>query len=388
MLDPLGYHGGSLPTMPPLADSLAITGGKVVSSTPPQDERGVDRPASGVIAIGAVQVGAGTTQVLMVNTISDAGSLANGPVNGTGGPILSLRGAFAVADSFSGATAIYFDPTIFGTTAQHITLTGTSTSIMSTGDDTTVYAPDVGLTVVGSLVNDSLLTIIGGRQGSPLAIGVSGTAALAGAITGTGALTVGSTTTVGFVQLAALPEGTGTLTYVSAYSDAQSALTISAASYLDVTNNRFYINYADGGYSNGPDPIASVVDYLSAAYNGGTQSFSTLGVGIVSSTVGSLNASQTAGSHSTIYSIGYADGANGLISGLSTGQILIMPTLAGDLRLQGDVTFGDDQVLDQNFGLTGGWDEGNFSYQVTVDFGDFQMLSQDFGKNDSALFTS
>jgi len=35
--------------------------------------------------------------------------------------------------------------------------------------------------------------------------------------------------------------------------------------------------------------------------------------------------------------------------------------------------------------ISGGWDEGNFTYGPTVAFGDFQLLAQDLGANSSAL---
>jgi hypothetical protein len=87
-----------------------------------------------------------------------------------------------------------------------------------------------------------------------------------------------------------------------------------------------------------------------------------------------------------IYSVGYADGGDGIVSGFSSGQIEVMPTLAGDAKLQGDVVFGDFQLLSQYFGQTGTtWDEGNFTYGSSTNFGDFQLLSQNFGASDSGL---
>ncbi|HUB27363.1 MAG TPA: PEP-CTERM sorting domain-containing protein, partial [Tepidisphaeraceae bacterium] len=86
-----------------------------------------------------------------------------------------------------------------------------------------------------------------------------------------------------------------------------------------------------------------------------------------------------------IYSIGYADGSDG-ITGVPSGEIEILPTLAGDAKLQGNVVFGDFQLLAQYFGQAGAsWDEGDFTYSGTTNFGDFQLLAQDFGANSSGL---
>jgi hypothetical protein len=54
--------------------------------------------------------------------------------------------------------------------------------------------------------------------------------------------------------------------------------------------------------------------------------------------------------------------------------------------MQGNVVFGDFQLLSQYFGQSGtSWDEGDFTYNGTTNFGDFQLLSQNFGANASAL---
>jgi hypothetical protein len=152
----------------------------------------------------------------------------------------------------------------------------------------------------------------------------------------------------------------------------QSSLTISPGSALDLTNNTFQIHYGSAA-----DPISGIISYLSSGYSGGAWS----GSGINSSAVANLNGSQSA----LIYSIGYADGADG-ITGVPSGEIEIMPTLAGDAKLQGNVVFGDFQLLSQYFGQAGtNWDEGNFTYGSTTNFGDFQLLAQNFGVNASAL---
>jgi regulation of enolase protein 1 (concanavalin A-like superfamily) len=148
------------------------------------------------------------------------------------------------------------------------------------------------------------------------------------------------------------------------------ALTIQNGGLLDLTNSTLTINYAGGS-----DPILTIQSYISSGYNNGSWT----GFGIVSSTIAAENASQS----NLLYAIGYADGADGIVSGLSSGQIEIMPTLAGDATLQGNVSFGDFQLLSQYFGQSGGWDEGNFTYGSTIDFGDFQLLSQNFGQTTS-----
>jgi len=154
----------------------------------------------------------------------------------------------------------------------------------------------------------------------------------------------------------ATPSGTPCVVLVS-------SLSIGANSTFDIGNNELLINYGANA-----DPISTIQSYLA-------------GSGIVSSTVASLNAGQG----SPVYGIGYADSADGIVSGLSSGQIEIMPALAGDAKLAVEVDFGDFQILTQYFGQSGDWDEGNFTGVSTINFGDFQLLSENFGANSAAI---
>ncbi|HUB26043.1 MAG TPA: PEP-CTERM sorting domain-containing protein, partial [Tepidisphaeraceae bacterium] len=149
------------------------------------------------------------------------------------------------------------------------------------------------------------------------------------------------------------------------------SLAVSGGGTLDITNNMVTLTYS------GHDPIASIASALATGYAGGNWN----GGGIDSSAVASLQASQG----KLIYAIGYSDGADGILPTLSSGQIEILPTLAGDAKLEGIVVFGDFQIMAEYFGKSVGWDEGNFTYGSTVDFGDFQSLAQNFGQTASAL---
>jgi autotransporter-associated beta strand protein len=181
----------------------------------------------------------------------------------------------------------------------------------------------------------------------------------AGAIPGNTSLTIAA------AGVAKLTSGIGPLTL--------SSLNILGGGLLDVANNPVYINYGIGSQS----PIAAIQSDLQFGYDFGAWN----GSGIISSEVASLNLSQS----SLIYSVGYADGADG-ITGLSSGEIEILPTLAGDAKLQGNVVFGDFQLLSQYFGQSDTtWDEGDFTYSGTTNFGDFQLLSQNFGQSASGL---
>jgi hypothetical protein len=109
---------------------------------------------------------------------------------------------------------------------------------------------------------------------------------------------------------------------------------------------------------------------LASGYNGGTWN----GPGINSSV-----AALPANSH---YGIGYADGADGVVTGLPSGQIEIKYTLLGDADLDGSVTGIDFTILASNIGkAVSGWDKGDFDYDGFVTGSDFTALVEHLGKS-------
>ncbi len=144
-----------------------------------------------------------------------------------------------------------------------------------------------------------------------------------------------------------------------------SSLTISANNTLDITNNQIIVNYAPGS-----DPIAAIQGYILSAYDTGYWN----GSGITSSLL-------YPGSN---YGLGYADGADGVVAGLSSGQIEVKYTLLGDANLDGVVNGSDFSILAANFGLgSTNWDQGNFFYGASVNGADFSALAANFGLGDS-----
>jgi autotransporter-associated beta strand protein len=166
-----------------------------------------------------------------------------------------------------------------------------------------------------------------------------------------GALPVSSAVTVDSAMK--LAGGIGQITLTS--------LSLSAGASVDVTSNPVFIDYGSTA-----DPMPQIESELAAGR-------------IFSSTVASLDASQS----QLVYAVGVADSADQTDGSLISGQIEILPTLAGDATLSGNVDFGDFQLLAQFFGSSGNWDQGNFTYGPTIDFGDFQLLAQDFGATSS-----
>jgi autotransporter-associated beta strand protein len=159
----------------------------------------------------------------------------------------------------------------------------------------------------------------------------------------------------GRVQLAS---DVGTLTL--------SGLTISAATgaALDIGNNTVILNYG------ATDPKATILQYVVSGYDAGTWD----GPGINSSAAG------------TGHAVGFADGADGIVAGLVSGQIELKYTIYGDANLDGVVNSLDFGTLAANFGksVANGWEQGDFNYDGVVNSVDFGMLAANFGKSDGA----
>jgi hypothetical protein len=141
------------------------------------------------------------------------------------------------------------------------------------------------------------------------------------------------------------------------------ALQMLGSASLDMTNHMMILDFGTN-----PDPILTVAQYLAGGYNGGAWN----GAGINSSTAAA----------NPIYAVGYTDGADGIVNGLSAGQIEIKTTLLGDANLDGIVNVTDLTILASHFSSTGTqWDQGDFSFDGTVNLTDLVMLANRFGGN-------
>ena len=90
----------------------------------------------------------------------------------------------------------------------------------------------------------------------------------------------------------------------------------------------------------------------------------------------------TSSATGTKYGIGYADGADGGISGITSGQLEVKYTLYGDANLDGSVNSIDFGDMAANFGKSGKvWDQGDFNYDGVVNSVDFGLLAGNFGKS-------
>jgi hypothetical protein len=126
-------------------------------------------------------------------------------------------------------------------------------------------------------------------------------------------------------------------------------------------------------YGSSSDPISSIVAQIKSGYANGHWN----GTGIISSAA-------QAHSGGLLYGVGFADGKDGVVTGLSSGQIEVKYTLLGDANLDGVVNGADFSILAANFGQSAnGWDQGDFGYSGVVNGSDFAALAANFGQGAS-----
>jgi fibronectin-binding autotransporter adhesin len=174
----------------------------------------------------------------------------------------------------------------------------------------------------------------------------------------TGALTV----TGGTVQLA---DNVTAGTALGTSNVNLTSLSITGTGTLDIGNNRIIIDYG----SPATDPIASIAAWIKNGF------YDLSGPQIISSDIAADDAAS-----GLSYGIGYADGADGAVAGLSSGEIEIMFTLLGDANLDGQVNAEDFTPFSANVGKNGSWDDGDFNYDGTVNSEDFTPFSANLGK--------
>jgi hypothetical protein len=265
------------------------------------------------------------------NTLNVTGNLANaGTIN-----VNSNQGGGTTILSFSGSTLSGGGSIVLNNSTTNAELNGTLTQ--SSGNTISGFGE-----INAALTNNGVVNANFNGQ----------TLSITHAITGTGNLNV----TAGAIM--AFSTGVGGIT--------QGSVTIASTGNLDLANNHMFINYGTN-----PDPVVAIIGYLKSGYAGGAWN----GPGLRSS-----SANSNAG-----YALGYGDGKNGLVAGLTSGQIEVKYTLYGDINLDGVVNGTDFSVLAAHFGqsTTSGWAAGDLNYDGTVNGTDFSLLAGNFGKSAS-----
>jgi autotransporter-associated beta strand protein len=257
------------------------------------------------------------------------------------------------------------------------------------GDSATVYTDGSNITfndtnnnhysvTLNSTVSPGSVTV--NNNLGNYTISGAGKIADAGAFTKSGSDTVtvgaalsvaGSTSiTAGTLQLAAGVSGESGPAATSAINLA--SLSITGNGVLDVNNNNVILTYGSS------DPISTIAGYLATGYSGGAWNG-----------LGGIDTSAPLTVNGLKYGLGYADGADGVVANLTSGQIEVAYTLVGDAKLDGNVNGEDLAILAANFNQqVTGWDQGDFTYSGTVNGEDFTLLAANFNQGDSGAATA
>ncbi len=301
------------------------------------------------------------------NATVDTYTLAGGAFNSTAyayvGYVSAYPGPGAGAFSQSGGTSSFI--------YLYVGNSGTGTYSLSAG--TMGVSGSIELYSSGSTFHQS-----GGVLTSPSTFNAAtmtqtgGTASL-GALSGTGTVAIGGGSSAASMTVSKFTQGSisissnGLLTVLpnSNFANTVSTLSMTGSGQLDLTNNRMFIDYGSG-----PDPIASIAQWIKNGF------YDLAGPQIISSVIGADDLAS-----GLSYGIGYADGADGVVAGLPSGEIEIMFTLLGDANLDGTVNAEDFTPFSANLGKNGSWDKGDFNYDGTVNSEDFTPFSLNLGKS-------
>ena len=257
---------------------------------------------------------------------------------GSGGILVMDGGSSnAAINDASGSHFISAPMTLNTNTA--ITVTNSGTSLQISG----AIGGSGGITLSGG--GNLLLDAPNTYSGSTTVSGGKLVVAAANGLPNNNSLTIGAS---GKAQLATNTGG-----------ETLSALTINTGGSLDLTNNHLIINFS------GSDPISTIRGYLTTGYAAGAWNGNGIDTSAATSGLG----------------LGYADGSDGVVSGLSSGQIEVKYTLYGDANLDGVVNGADFTILASNLGKSvTGWDKGDFNYDGVVSGSDFTLLTANLGK--------
>jgi hypothetical protein len=299
------------------------------------------------------------------NSISSAGDATLGSTPGTftvTASIGSAQGmANVIAENFAVPAGSTLDVNLGAAGPVAISASGSNITASQSGVQITLSefsAVSVTDTASGDVVN------FNGPLAEPLTFANCGTSTVnvnSGTMSFAGAATISlGTLNVAAGASAVMPLATGSQSQLIL-----GALSVGAGSTLDLSDNTMILSYAAGS-----DPITTIAGYLNTGYNGGN--WTGLG-GIITSAPLSNGGLQ--------YGLGFADGADGKVTGLSSGQIEVKYTLLGDANLDGLVNGSDLALLAANFNQpVTGWDQGDFNYGTVVNGSDLALLAANFNQ--------
>jgi autotransporter-associated beta strand protein len=322
------------------------------------------------VIFGATGNSAGTLNTTLgadfsINSLTFASARTNSVVIGGANSLTILSGGITVQPG-SGAHTIDATGNISAGTPGVVlgasqTWTNNSSNVLTVKSSVGDGGAGYGLTIAGSGVVE-LAGANGYSGGTKITSGrlvIEPTGPTTSALA-RGALSISA----GTVQLA---DNVTAGTALAASNVVLTSLSITGNGTLDIGNNRIIIDYG----SPETDPIASIAGWIHNGFYG------VGGPSIMSSDIATDDAAS-----GFSYGIGYADGADGAVAGLPSGEIELMFTLLGDANLDGTVNSEDFTPFSHNLGQSGMmWDDGDFNYDGTVNAEDFTPFSTNLNRS-------
>jgi ELWxxDGT repeat protein len=147
---------------------------------------------------------------------------------------------------------------------------------------------------------------------------------------------------------------------------------------IDLGASTLYISYAAG-----QSPALAIQQALTSGYNSGAWN------GATNATIGTISSSAAASAPAGMYSIGYADSADGVVTGQPANTVEVRFTVAGDTNLDRTVNSTDAIQMARHYLATSSpaWDLGNFNYDTTINLSDATLLQKNFNATASGTAT-
>ena len=280
--------------------------------------------------------------------------------------------------------------------ARDIALNGGSTVTLNNGGlivrSFSIGADGSAASVTASVASGAFVTTTGGFTST---VGAASGSTASATLTNGGGMSLwpGSTLLIkptGVVNINGGSARTDTLTidggrvnFTAGSLNVGAALSITNGGKLDLTNNLMVVRGGAEGTWNGAS-YDGVSGMIASGRNGGTWD----GGGIVTSMTDAIAPnSLTSIGVATADAAGRADGTFGVHS-VSSGDVLVMYTYAGDANLDGAITGDDYFQIDAAFAGGSGWFNGDFNYDGVVNGDDYFLIDSNFAAQGAPFSTS
>jgi len=147
---------------------------------------------------------------------------------------------------------------------------------------------------------------------------------------------------------------------------------------LEIGSSTVYFSYS------GQSPVAAIRQALAQGYNNGTWT------GAPTVSTGAIISTNASTGPAGVYGIGYADSADGIVSGQPINTVEVRFSVLGDANLDRVVNMSDAALLQANYNAANSpaWDLGNFNFDAAIDSLDGILLARNYNLTASGAATA